>query len=64
MGRSRLRGARIGGDLIFDGATLDSPGDRVLGPNASRCAAAPCFAAPSVRGSLALPGAASAAIST
>ena len=29
-GRVELRGARVGGDLVFDGAKLDSPGDSAL----------------------------------
>ena len=29
-GRVELRGARIGGDMVFDGARLENPGDRVV----------------------------------
>ena len=63
QGPISLRGARIGGDLIFDGATLDNPGDRALSrrtefgagrrtvARGERCAAAwPCPA----RGSAAI----------
>lgn len=29
-GRLELRGARVGGDMVFDGASLENPGDSVL----------------------------------
>ena len=52
-----LRGSRIGGDLVFDGATLENPGDRVL--SAERCAVrgSVFLRGAKVRGVLALPGA-------
>lgn len=52
-----LRGSRIGGDLVFDGATLDNPGGRVL--SAERCAVrgSVFLRGARVRGGLALPGA-------
>ncbi len=52
-----LRGSRIGGDLVFDGATLDNPHDRAL--SAERCSVrgSVLLRGAKVRGSLALPGA-------
>jgi hypothetical protein len=52
-----LRGGRIGGDLTFDGATLEYPGDRAL--SAERCSVrgGVLLRGAKVRGGLALPGA-------
>jgi hypothetical protein len=55
-GPVQLRGARIGGDLIFDGATLDSPDDRVLRAERISVRGGALFRGASVRGSIALPG--------
>lgn len=55
-GPVQLRGARVGGDLIFDGATLDSPDDRVLRAERISVRGGALFRGASVRGSLALPG--------
>jgi hypothetical protein len=55
-GPVQLRGARIGGDLIFDGATLDSPDDRALRAERSSVRGSVLFRGATVRGSIALPG--------
>jgi hypothetical protein len=56
-GQISLRGGRIGGDLILDGATLDNPGDRSL--SAERCSVrgSVFLRGAKARGGLALPGA-------
>ncbi len=52
-----LRGARIGGDLVFDGATLDYPGDRALGAERISVRGGVMLRGATVRGSVAFPGA-------
>ncbi len=52
-----LRGAQIGGDLIFDGATLDHPGDRALASERISVRGSALFRGTVTRGALALPGA-------
>ena len=56
-GPIRLRGARIGGDLIFDGATLYNPGDRALGAERISVRGGAMLRGATVRGSVAFPGA-------
>jgi len=55
-GPINLRGARIEGDLVFDGATLDAPNDRCV--NAERIAVrgGALVRGAKIRGSLAMPG--------
>ncbi len=55
-GPVQLRGARVGGDLIFDGATLDNPNDRVLQAERIFVRGGALFRGASLRGSLAIPG--------
>lgn len=55
-GRVELRGARIGGDMIFDGARLDSPGERAVQAERISVRGGALFRGASVRGSIALPG--------
>ena len=52
-----LRGARIGGDLAFDGATLSHPGDRALSAERISVRGGALLRGAVVRGSLAFPGA-------
>ncbi|MCU0789441.1 MAG: hypothetical protein MUE79_00090 [Nitratireductor sp.] len=52
-----LRGSRIGGDLNFDGATLENPGGRVLSAERSSVQGGVLLRGAKVRGGLALPGA-------
>jgi hypothetical protein len=56
-GPIRLRGARIGGDLIFDGAILNSPGDRALGAERISVRGGALLRGATVRGTVAFPGA-------
>lgn len=56
-GPIRLRGARIGGDLVFDGANLNSPGDRALGAERAFVRGGVLLRGATVRGSVAFPGA-------
>lgn len=56
-GRIDLRGARIGGDLIFDGARLDAPGERVLQAERASVRGGALFRGAAIRGGIALPGA-------
>ncbi len=56
-GAVHLRGARVGGDLVFDGASLDSPDDRALSAERIAVRGGALFRGAVVRGSLALPGA-------
>ncbi len=51
-----LRGSRISGDLIFDGATLECPGDRALGAERISVRGGAMLRGAIVRGSLAFPG--------
>ncbi len=55
-GPVRLRGGRVGGDLILDGAAIDAPGDRALEAERISVRGGALFRGASVRGSLALPG--------
>ncbi len=52
-----LRGSRIGGDLNFDGATLEDPGGRVLSAERSSVRGGVLLRGAKVKGSLVLPGA-------
>lgn len=55
-GPVQLRGARIGGDLIFDGATLGCPNDVALRAERISIRGSALFRGASVRGGVALPG--------
>jgi hypothetical protein len=55
-GRVELRGARIEGDLVFDGATLDGPGDRVFQAERISVRGGILFRGATVRGGVAVPG--------
>ena len=55
-GRVDLRGARIGGDMIFDGARLDGAGERVLQAERISVRGGVLFRGAKVRGGIALPG--------
>jgi hypothetical protein len=55
-GPVQLRGARIGGDLIFDGATLDHAHDRVLQAERISVRGSALFRGATVRGGIAMPG--------
>lgn len=55
-GPVQLRGARVGGDLIFDGATLDNPSDLALRAERISVRGSTLFRGATVRGGLALPG--------
>lgn len=55
-GPVQLRGARVGGDLIFDGASLHSADDRVIRAERISVRGGALFRGASVRGSIALPG--------
>lgn len=55
-GPVQLRGARIGGDLIFDGACLDGADDRVLRAERISVRGSALFRGARVRGAIALPG--------
>jgi hypothetical protein len=55
-GRVELRGARIGGDLVFDGAVLDNPGDYVLQSERASIRGGVLFRGATVRGSIGLTG--------
>ena len=55
-GRVELRGARIGGDMVFDGASLDEAGDRALKAERISVRGGVLFRGATVRGCLALPG--------
>ncbi len=57
LGPVQLRGARVGGDLIFDGATLNGGDDRVLRAERIAVRGSALFRGVTARGSLALPGA-------
>ncbi len=52
-----LRGSRIGGDLNFDGATLDNQGDRALSAERSSVRGGVLLRGAKIRGGLAVPGA-------
>jgi hypothetical protein len=52
-----LRGSRIGGDLVFDAAMLENPGDRALSAERSSVRGGVLLRGAKVRGCLALPGA-------
>jgi hypothetical protein len=56
-GRVELRGARIGGDMVFDGARLENPGDRVIQAERVSVRGGVLFRGASVRGGIGLPGA-------
>lgn len=51
-----LRGARIGGDLVFDGATLDHPDERCLDAERISVQGGALIRGARIRGALALPG--------
>jgi hypothetical protein len=55
-GRIELRGARIGGDMVFDGASLDAADDRVLQAERVSVRGGVLFRGATVRGGLAMPG--------
>lgn len=55
-GPIQLRGARVGGDLVFDGATLDSPRGHVLRAERISVRGGALFRGASVRGGIAVPG--------
>jgi hypothetical protein len=55
-GPVQLRGARIGGDLVFDGATLDHAHDRALQAERISVRGGALFRGATVRGGVALPG--------
>jgi hypothetical protein len=55
-GPINLRGARIGGDLVFDGATLDHPDERCLNAERISVQGGALIRGAQVRGALALPG--------
>lgn len=55
-GPVQLRGARVGGDLIFDGASMASPDDRALRAERISVRGGVLFRGASVRGTIALPG--------
>ena len=55
-GRVELRGARVGGDMVFDGATLDCPGDNVLYAERISVRGGVLFRGASVRGGINLHG--------
>jgi hypothetical protein len=52
-----LRGSRIGGDLVFDGATLENPGERALAGERCSVRGGVLMRGATVRGGVALPGA-------
>ena len=52
-----LRGAQIGGDLVFDGATLYAPGDLALSAARASVRGGAMFRGAVVQGAIALPGA-------
>ncbi len=56
-GRIELRGARIGGDMVFDGARLDGAGGAVLQAERISVRGGALFRGAVVRGGIALPGA-------
>jgi hypothetical protein len=55
-GPLQLRGARVGGDLIFDGATLDHPGDRALRAERISVRGSALFRGATLRGGIDLTG--------
>jgi hypothetical protein len=55
-GRVELRGARIGGDMVFDGARLDRPDDIALRAERISVRGSALFRGASVRGGLSLNG--------
>jgi hypothetical protein len=55
-GKVQLRGARIGGDMVFDAATLDCPDDLALRAERIAIRGSVLFRGASVRGGIALPG--------
>jgi len=55
-GPMQLRGVRVGGDLIFDGAKLASPGGRVIRAERISVRGGALFRGASVRGGIAVPG--------
>ncbi len=55
-GRVELRGARIGGDMVFDGAWLDGSGDRALQAERISVRGGVLFRGATVRGGLAASG--------
>ncbi|MCX7288300.1 MAG: hypothetical protein NTW20_12310 [Rhodobacterales bacterium] len=55
-GRVELRGARVGGDMVFDGATLDCPGDNVLYAERISVRGGVLFRGTTVRGGINLHG--------
>jgi hypothetical protein len=56
-GPVELRGARVGGDMVFDGARLDAPGGVVLQAERIAVRGGALFRGAVVRGGIALPGA-------
>jgi hypothetical protein len=55
-GRLELRGARIGGDMVFDGAFLEGSDDRVLQAERVSVRGGALFRGARVRGGIAMPG--------
>jgi hypothetical protein len=56
-GRVALRGARIGGDMVFDGARLDNLGDRAIEAERVSVRGGVLFRGATLRGGIGLPGA-------